>query len=99
MTCYKLTKKGSGEFFLCGDLGPHCGDSNCTDVGENLCDYPVVNDLTCDRPICHPHSFEVAPNMHYCPAHTTMWKEFKDSGGVKKELENVVPYKGEDNDS
>ena len=94
MPCYQIHMEGGGKAFLCGDLGPHCGDSQCADVGENLCDYPVGDSRTCDMPICHGHSFEVAPNMHYCPAHTTMWREFKESGGVRRELENVVPYKG-----
>lgn len=44
-------------------------------------------------PLCHGHAFEVAPNMHYCPGHELMWREFKESGGVRAELENVVPFK------
>jgi hypothetical protein len=43
--------------------------------------------------LCASHAYEVAPNVHYCPGHLTLWKAFKDSGGVKLELENVVPYK------
>lgn len=45
-------------------------------------------------PLCHGHALEVAPEIHYCPGHALMWREFKEGGGVKQELENVVPYKG-----
>lgn len=93
MPCYQVQLKDGSKGFLCGDLGPHCGDHRCSDVGENLCDFPVSDGKTCDLVICHAHSFEVAPDMHYCPAHTVMWLEFKEGGGVKKELENVVPFK------
>jgi hypothetical protein len=93
MTCYSIHLKGGGRGVLCGDLGPHCSDSRCADVSENLCDFPVSNGKTCDAPLCHAHSFEVAPNLHYCPGHALMWREFRGSGGVKRELENVVPYK------
>ncbi|MDP1340678.1 hypothetical protein, partial [Klebsiella variicola] len=75
-----------------GDLGPHCAE--CGDVGTQLCDYPVGEGKTCDRPVCEYHAAEVAPNVDYCPAHHAEWKAFRDAGGVKRELENVVPFKG-----
>lgn len=84
--------------FICGDLGPHCRAEGCADASDNLCDYPVGEGRTCDMPLCDLHSYEVAPNMHYCPAHQAMWQTFKDSGGVKQELENVVPFKVERHD-
>ena len=93
MACYTIHLKGGGKAFLCGDLGPHCADSNCGDVGAFLCDYPVGENRTCDLHICNGHAFEVAPNMHYCPGHTTMWNQFQLSEGVQKHLENVVPYR------
>jgi len=96
MPCYIIGHNSEGNTFLCGRLGPHCRGSKCGDIGENLCDFPVSNGKTCDMAICHSHSFEVAPNMHYCPAHTAMWREFRESGGVRRELENVVPYKQQD---
>jgi hypothetical protein len=43
-------------------------------------------------PLCESHATEVAPNVHYCPGHLVLWQEFRDAGGVKRELENVVPY-------
>jgi hypothetical protein len=63
-------------------------------VGTQLCDFPVGAGKTCDRPICEYHAAEVAPNVDYCPAHHAEWKAFRDAGGVKRELENVVPFKG-----
>lgn len=93
MSCYTINLKGGGKAFLCGDLGDHCGDANCGDVGEYLCDYPVGDGRTCDMPLCHGHAFEAAPDIHYCPGHTLLWREFRESGGDRAVLENVVPYK------
>jgi 3-deoxy-D-manno-octulosonate 8-phosphate phosphatase KdsC-like HAD superfamily phosphatase len=93
MTCYVMyDDKRNAVGHMCGELGKHCAD--CQDVGDNLCDYPVGKGKTCDRSICEHHSHEVAPNMHYCDQHYTEWREFRDSGGVKAELENVVPFRG-----
>lgn len=93
MACYRIydkNRKTTGHLY--GDLGPHCAE--CGDVGTQLCDYPVGDGKTCDRPVCEFHAAEVAPNVDYCPAHHTEWKAFRDAGGVKRELENVVPFKG-----
>lgn len=93
MTCYVIHLGNGDKAFLCGDLGPHCGDAKCMDLGANLCDFPVSDGKTCDMPLCHGHAFEAAPGVHYCPGHALMWREFRDGGGVKMELENVIPYK------
>lgn len=79
--------------FLCGDLGPHCAAEKCAAVSGFLCDFPVAEGRTCDLPLCDSHAYEVAPEIHYCPGHLTLWQAFRDSGGVKRELENVVPFK------
>ena len=92
MTLYLMPWKG-GKAFLCGDLGPHCADPGCGDVGTLLCDFPVSDGKTCDAPICDLHAFNVAPEIDYCPGHALMWREFKEAGGVQRELENVVPFK------
>ena len=80
MPCYMGHNKQGGRFFICGDLGPHC--SYCGDVGELLCDYPVGNEKTCDRPVCENHATEVADNIHYCHSHYQQWMEFIKSGGA-----------------
>jgi hypothetical protein len=64
------------------------------DFGDNLCDYPVGDGLTCDRLVCDAHGHEVAPNVHYCDGHYLKWKEFVAAGGVAAELRNVIAFKG-----
>lgn len=93
MPCYTFFGKNGETVFLCGDLGPHCFSENCADVSAFLCDFPVSSGRTCDLPLCASHAYEVAPNIHYCPAHLILWNEFRESGGVQHELENVLPYK------
>ena len=93
MPCYIERMKDGGTMFMCGNLGPHCAAEKCGALGVNLCDYPVGEGRTCDLPICDSHAYEVAPNIHYCPGHLVLWKGFRDSGGVEKELGNVVPFR------
>lgn len=90
MPCY-VKKQPGGNLFVCGDLGEHCADCGC--LGEFLCDYPVGDGKTCDRSLCLDHAHEIAPDTHYCAPHYAAWQAFRESGGVKRELENVVPYK------
>ncbi len=56
-----------------GNLGPHC--ANCADVAMNLCDYPIGEEKTCDRKICHQHSNLVGSDIHYCDAHFAIYKK------------------------
>ena len=70
---------------------PHCVE--CVRAAGKLCDFPVGNDKTCDRHLCESCANNVGPEIDYCKAHWQDWKEFKDSGGLKAELENVVPFK------
>ena len=92
MPCYSFRKDGQHIGFLCGDFGEHCTD--CGAPADNLCDYPVGNGKTCDRPICDEHSKQVGVDIHYCQTHAKHWDKFKRNGGVKNELENVTPFKG-----
>ena len=92
MPCYTRTKDGAKQH-ICGKFGEHCQDSRCAWVSDFLCDYPVGNDKSCDRSLCTDHAYEVAPDTHYCGPHYEQWKEFRDGGGVKSVLENVVPFK------
>ena len=95
MPCYIERSNDGGIMFLCGDLGPHCAAEKCGASTNYLCDYPVGDGKTCDLSLCESHAYEVAPNLHYCPAHFALWKEFRDSGRVTAELENVVPFRGD----
>lgn len=90
MPCYSLGPNAAGPGFICGELGPHC--KLCMCVGAYLCDYPVGDGKTCDAAICGAHAAEVAPELHYCPAHLQAWVAFRDAGGVERELANVVPF-------
>jgi len=79
--------------FFCGRFGQHCNVTDCGWVSDYLCDYPIGEGKTCDRTLCTDHAYEVAPDIHYCGAHYNERAKFRTNGGVKKELENVVPYK------
>ncbi|MGS8281643.1 hypothetical protein [Pseudomonas sp. PARCl1] len=92
MACYTIYDKDRNPVgHLCGQLGDHCAE--CNDLGVNLCDYPVGDGKTCDRPLCNHHALLVAPELHYCTAHAAQWQAFRDAGGVKQVLENVIPFK------
>ena len=91
MGCYSFKTSDGEAGIMCGDLGEHCAD--CGTCADFLCDYPVGNGKTCDRQLCDDHANEVAPEIHYCDQHLKMWQEFRESGGVEKELKNVVPWK------
>jgi len=88
-TLYDQNRKPTGH--ICGDLGEHC--SECGDLGSNLCDYPVGQGKTCDRLLCDHHAQLIGPDLHYCAPHAVEWQAFRDAGGVRQELENVIPFK------
>lgn len=92
---YAASKEGhvGSTMFICGDLGGHCAD--CAGFDDFLCDYPVGDGKTCDRPMCVDHAHEIAPEIHYCDGHHKMWTEFKNRGGVDDVLRNVVAFKSE----
>ena len=75
--------------FINGDLGPHC--TECAAPSENLCDYPVGEDKTCDRPLCDEHSRGVAHDVHYCRGHFIMWNDYLASERGYDVLANVTP--------
>ncbi len=81
-----------GRTFLKGELGPHC--RTCAAPGDSfLCDFPMPKGRTCDAHLCEQCATEIAPDTHYCKAHLAEWQRFEASGGVRRRLENVVPYK------
>lgn len=93
MPCYIERRNDGGIMFLCGDLGQHCTADQCYAVSTHLCDYPVGDGKTCDMPLCDSHAYEVAPNLHYCQGHLILWQEFRASGRLDAELQNVIPFK------
>lgn len=92
MPCYSTRdRQGNRKGFICGNLGPHCVD--CGAVADVLCDFPVGKGKTCDRTICEHCAHLVAENTDYCEQHARIWREFKESGSLEKELKKVVPFK------
>lgn len=86
---YLAAKKiTQGPIIVCGDLGKHCSD--CMRPAENLCDYPVGDDITCDRVICDKHSNTVGDNMHYCSQHYQQWREYLKNGDHNAKLLDVL---------
>lgn len=75
--------------FVHGDLGKHC--TECAAPSDNLCDYPVGDGKTCDRPLCEDHSHEVAHDTHYCRGHFVMWNDYLASERGYDVLHNVTP--------
>ena len=86
MTCYRYAGG-----IICGKLGPQCRD--CGGVANLLCDFPVAEGKTCDRPICEDCASPVAPDadIHYCAGHRAVWQEFKESKGYGNVLLGVFP--------
>lgn len=91
--CSSREPNVGSRVFVCGNLGDHCAE--CMAVGDLLCDFPVGDGKTCDRPMCANHAHEIGPDLHYCQAHYAMWQEFKERGGVDAALRNVVAFKCE----
>ena len=62
----------------------HCKHRNCLCLAENLCDYPVGNEKTCDRMMCPEHSHEVGEDMHYCSTHYKQYIEYQKVASLPK---------------
>ena len=77
------------KVFLHGDLGPHCTD--CAAPSDVLCDYPVGDGKTCDRPMCGDHAYHVSTDTDYCRDHFIMWQEYLASERGYDVLHNVTP--------
>lgn len=84
-----VRERGAALMHINGDLGPHC--TECAAPSENLCDYPVGDGKTCDRPLCDEHSKGVASDTHYCRDHWIMWNEYLASERGYEVLRNVTP--------
>jgi hypothetical protein len=81
---------GDAVAFIHGEYGDAC--RTCGDVSDVLCDFPVADGKTCDAPLCERCTPESAPDVHYCPGHRAEFEAFRDAGGVKDKLENLVPF-------
>ena len=86
----EMAKRFEGaRLFICGDLGPHCTD--CAAPSDVLCDYPVGEGKTCDRPMCGDHANHVSTDTDYCRDHFIMWQEYLASARGYDVLHNVTP--------
>ena len=96
MPCYAVENPGfEGIMFICGEdiqLDVRRSDECCF-IDDYLCDYPVGEGKTCDKPLCTKHANEIAPDIHYCTHHYDEWLRFKISGGVRRELQNVIAFR------
>ena len=97
MACVRIIVNGY-KYWMCGNFDAMEVQNNCCAECKEyapsfLCDYPVGNDKTCDRKLCENCAHEIGPELHYCHKHFEEFEKFRNSGGVKRELENVVPYK------
>jgi hypothetical protein len=70
MPCRVVESNGMTAI-VCGRLGRarKCWVSHCRTPSEKLCDWPVSDKKTCDRPVCKRHATSVGPDVDYCPAH------------------------------
>jgi hypothetical protein len=97
MACLIVKGKSLYQVFICGEnfnLSNNEICAECGDLSESLCDFPVGDGKTCDRPLCAECAKEIAPNLDYCPWHFGMWKAYRDSNKFTEDLGNVVPFKG-----
>lgn len=90
MPCYRLKMPNGAFALLHGRLGTHC---SCGGVTEILCDYPVGNGKTCDRKLCGDCSHLIGPDLYYCDDHHKAWREYREAGGLARDLANVEPFK------
>lgn len=75
MVCRRMKVKFRGEpdgmAFICGDLADLAICKCCGVIAENLCDYPVGNDLICDASLCRDCAVKIRGDIDYCPDHAT----------------------------
>lgn len=45
----------------------HAEATYCHGMSGYLCDGPIQDGRTCDKPLCSVHATEVGKNKHYCP--------------------------------
>jgi hypothetical protein len=66
MVCHHVHLPGGATAIVCGPKqNARC--SRCRAPGILLCDFPVADGKTCDKPMCPKHAVEVGPDRHYCP--------------------------------
>ncbi|ADG20353.1 hypothetical protein BC1002_6511 [Paraburkholderia atlantica] len=75
MPCTPFKLPGGGSGFICTrGRRTRCAAGPCASSSSYQCDYPVGPRKTCDRHLCAKHAHEIAPDVHYCPEHCSLWK-------------------------
>jgi len=71
MPCHDITTPGGLPGVLC-TRGPRPRCHACNSAAVVLCDYPVTERRTCDRPCCRGHAKPIgdrADGVDYCVPH------------------------------
>lgn len=73
MPCTPIKLPGGGVAIACtrGRRPRRTPDCSCCTQREGplLCDFPIGNGKTCDKPLCRDCARRVGPNRDYCPSH------------------------------
>ena len=65
---------------------PETAQCSCAAFAEYLCDYPVGENRTCDRPMCADHAHQVGHDIHYCPGHFREYEAWLKRSGADATL-------------
>lgn len=94
MVCDVFKNKDGQIIWMCGrELEPaiRCSIKDCHAIAEKLCDFPLGQELTCDRKLCKTHAVAIAYEMDYCPTHKAMYDKYIQSGEAEWRLSEVIP--------
>ncbi len=58
-----------GPIVVCGPKPRRRRCSACRELGDLLCDFPVADGKTCDKPLCRRCAVSVGPDLDHCPGH------------------------------
>ena len=69
MPCQHVKIPGGGYAIICGRGKRPIICSVCHRIGSKLCDWPVGNGKTCDRPLCDACAVSGGKEIDFCPSH------------------------------
>lgn len=76
MKCWTVKIPGGPTAIVCGSkprTKPCYKQSDgCSGRGEFLCDYPVAEGKTCDRPCCRAHAKRIGEDRDHCVEHALL---------------------------
>ena len=84
MPCVTYNIKGIGPVILKFGKGtkPPAPCVECRSMSEFLCDYEVVQGVTCDVPLCKDHAHEIGLDRHYCTRHLAQMNTVPLKSGI-----------------